>query len=109
LDFLLYFSKLISKVPNSHVLLTQLDKTLRLQLRTDFVHEFKDNAVSTVNGVGLGYNQNGTSFEVGGGAWILPATNKGIKWGARVDVRTPFDSNKGRKSIAGSAMVGLNW
>ncbi|MGI9372651.1 MAG: autotransporter outer membrane beta-barrel domain-containing protein [Hyphomicrobiales bacterium] len=89
--------------------LTQLDKTLRLHMRTDIVHEFKENAVTTVNGVGLGFNQRGTGFELGAGAWMLPVTGRGIKWGAKVDVRTPFDKSKGRRSVAGSALVGVNW
>ena len=89
--------------------LTSIDKALRLHLRTDFVHEFKDNALTTVNGVGLGYSQKGTSFEVGAGASFVPVSGSGIKFGSEFGYRTPFNTSKGRKAFAFIGFVGVNW
>ena len=89
--------------------LTSIDKALRLHLRTDIVHEFKENSVATVNGIGLGYNQKGTGFEFGAIAWLVPVTGKGIKFGGQFDYRTPFKDEKGRQAFSASGMVGVNW
>jgi len=89
--------------------LTSIDKAMRLHLRTDIVHEFKDGGLTTVNGIGLGYNQKGTAFEFGAGASFVPVTGNGIKFGGQVDVHTPFDNNKGRTSYSVSGLVGVNW
>jgi outer membrane autotransporter protein len=88
--------------------LTSIYKALRLHLRTDIVHDFKENGVARLNGIGLSYNQNGTGFEFGAGAWLIPVTGNGIKFGGEFDYRTPFKTEKGRQAFSASGMVGVN-
>ncbi len=87
--------------------MTMADGIFRTHGGIDVVHEFDNESSAVVNGALLGFNAEGTTLRLIGGATVVTAGN-GIKFGAQGEYRAPL-SNDAREFWAMSGVVGINF